>query len=121
MSDTTAPPPVYPVPATADPDIDPSTYFTAAPHRLPAKQGDCPEWAKVEDGLPERDAESDGTEFDWSIVVLVWGPGMSRAREGFHYTRDGSWDISRWDVVYDGTMPTITHWQLLPEPPEVNE
>ena len=98
----------------------PDSYFTAEPHRLPTKQNDCPEWTRVEDGLPKTDAASDGTAFEWSIVVLVWGRGMSRAREGVYYFRDGSWGISHWDE-YDGPHPTITHWQLLPDPPEVKE
>ena len=106
MNDTTAPPPVYPVPATADPGTDPRTYIGSFGDSVP-KAG-CDGWVRVEDGLPEH--ETPVQAYDADPSHKYWLPGY----------RFGVCTMDRIQDVWFGPSDIQpTHWCPLPDPPSV--
>ena len=80
-------------------------------------------WTSVKDGLPsEHDSlfanhphlskHMWAKESDDVIVYVVFPDGTGRATEG--RLRDGKWNTK----ISPMLEPVITHWMLMPEPPE---
>ena len=70
------------------------------------------EWISVKDRLPEFDDPEDPI---FTIEVLVYDP---RGEMGPCYTAFYSYQSKRWVMFDDNWTQEVTHWMLLPPPPE---
>jgi hypothetical protein len=70
------------------------------------------EWIRVDDRLPESDWSPHCHTY--SGEVLIWN--RVAIEKAFFNRRNGTWYTG--ELADENWIDDVTHWQLLPEPPE---